>query len=145
MNLLFFPSLVCRPAFLRRRDVMILASLAATTDQNYKAVAIPPEVDAEAWAEVDLVLENSGPNALDPRKISLLHSHKRDAHTGGCCGIESVKPLSESFVPFFVNIAAELNHLANTMVTIMLLLGNHNRQTPPDFPPNVSTYPNSLF
>jgi hypothetical protein len=65
LNLPFLSSFVCSPAFFRLRDVLLLPSLRAATDQNHKAVAILAEVDAEAWAEVDLVFKDAGTNALD--------------------------------------------------------------------------------
>jgi hypothetical protein len=50
---------------------------------------------------------------------NLLHSRQGDGHLGGGCGIEPFKPLGESFVSAFVNVAPDLDH-PKPMVTLLL-------------------------
>ena len=46
MNLLSLPSFIRGPAFLRRRDILLLPLLRAAANENHKALAILAEVDA---------------------------------------------------------------------------------------------------
>lgn len=65
MHLLFLSSFVGGPAFLRRRDVLLLPFLRTAANQNHKVVAILAEIDAVAGAKVDLVLKDAGTNTFD--------------------------------------------------------------------------------
>jgi hypothetical protein len=59
LNLLFLSSLVKGPAFLRRRDILLLPLLGTAANQNDDAVTVLAKVGAVAWAEVDLVFEDT--------------------------------------------------------------------------------------
>ena len=64
MSLLFLSPLVVCLEFLRPRYILLLPFLRAATEQDHKAFALLAEVDAVAGAEIDLVLEDAGPNAF---------------------------------------------------------------------------------
>jgi hypothetical protein len=113
VNLLFLPSFVRNPAFLRRRDVLLLPFLRAAANQNHKALAILAEIDSVARAEIDLAFKNAGTDARYLREIALFHTRQRDGHFGGYRSVESFEPSGEPLVAGFVNVTAKLDHLGS--------------------------------
>src|SRR5579862_3220718 len=69
IGLLFLPSFISGPAFLRRGDVFLLPFLRATADENDKAIAVLAEVDTVAGSEVDPAFINARADALGIREI----------------------------------------------------------------------------
>jgi hypothetical protein len=119
VNLLFLSSFVRGPALPRRRDVRLLPLFRTAADQNHNVFAILAEVDAIAWAEVDLVFKDPGTDAPDLREIPLLQTSKSNGYLGCRRRSQAFEPSGEAFVSVFVNVAAKLESLTLT-VTHML-------------------------
>src|ERR1700704_1991824 len=59
-----FALLVVGPSLLRGRDVVLLAALRASRQQDHETVSIPAEIDPVPRPEVDTVFLDPGPDAF---------------------------------------------------------------------------------
>jgi choline dehydrogenase-like flavoprotein len=73
---MFLSPFVINPAFLRRRNIPILALFRAAADQDHKTLSVSAKVDAVAWSKIDLVFEHAAAHALGvgrPDALSCAH------------------------------------------------------------------------
>jgi hypothetical protein len=61
---------VVSPQFLRGFDILLMALLCGTAEENHEFRALPPEIDSVAWTKVDATLPNTAANGFGVRKIA---------------------------------------------------------------------------
>src|SRR6266849_5618155 len=74
----FFAPLVVGPSLLRCRDVLLLAALGTSRQQNHEPVAVLAEIDPVSWPEIDPEFLDPCPDALDVGKVAKLDARQRD-------------------------------------------------------------------
>src|SRR5580704_15789641 len=104
--LLLSASVVVCPMRLGGFNVGPLVLLRAAGEQDHQPVAVTPEIDAVAWAEIDLVFQNAATHGFDGGEIAIGDSFQ------GCCDlrrgvhVEAAQPLREGAFSGAVNILA---------------------------------------
>src|SRR5260370_27175578 len=88
-----FAPLVVGPSLLRCRDVLLLAALRTSRQQNQEPVAVLAEVDPVSWPEIDPEFLDPCPDALHIGKVAKLNARQRNRHLRGGLSIEALKPV----------------------------------------------------
>ena len=73
----YLPSLLAPLVFpqgLREFNVAVLPLFGAASQQDHQLLTVAPEVNAGAWLEVQLVLNDASANAFGVREIAGLHA-----------------------------------------------------------------------
>src|SRR6266478_5717246 len=79
----FFAPLVVGPSLLRCRDVLLLAALGTSRQQNHEPVAVPAEVDPVSWPEIDPEFLDPCPDALHIGNVTKPNARQRDRDLRG--------------------------------------------------------------
>jgi hypothetical protein len=83
-----------------------LVLLRAAGEQDHQPIAVPPEIDPVAWAEIDLVFQNAATHGFDGREIAIGDSFQGRCDLRRCMHVEAAQPLREGAFSRAVNIFA---------------------------------------
>src|SRR5258705_6158712 len=89
-----FAPLVVGPSLLRCRDVLPLAALGTSRQQNHEPVAVLAEVDPVSWPEIDPEFLDPCPDALDGGKLAKRDPRQRDRDLCGGLSTDEILPSS---------------------------------------------------
>jgi hypothetical protein len=94
-----FALLVVGPPNLRRHDVLLLAAFRSSGQQYHQPIAVPSEVDAISWPEIDPEFLYPNSNTLNVRKVAKPDASKRDRDLGRGLSVEAIKPVPVRAIP----------------------------------------------
>ena len=88
---------------------MLLALLRTAAQEDDESVTVLAKVNAVAWAEIELVFEDPGPDALNIREIPKRDPGNRGRYLRRSLGIQIVEPFGVLALTFAVEIFSDLN------------------------------------
>ncbi len=103
---------VLPPEILGGIDILLLALLGATAEQDDESFSVLAKINPVAGAKIYALLEDTARDALGVGKVAMLHADHGCGHLGRRAGIEPVEPSRIWAAALGIDVFPDLKHTA---------------------------------